>query len=115
MRKVQKKIEQMNAEVAIAVITSSEVLVSITALEFSYTQAPNSMKSFIMGIFLLSVSLGNLITALVNLFIVNPDGSLKLEGAAYFYFFSILMLVTAAAFGIYSRFYKEESYIQTPQ
>jgi len=29
---------------AIAVITSSEVLVSITALEFSYTQAPNSMK-----------------------------------------------------------------------
>ena len=40
-------------------ITGAEVLVSITALEFSYTQAPNSMKSFIMGLFLLSVSLGN--------------------------------------------------------
>ena len=34
---------------AYAILTASEVFVSITCLEFSYTQAPNSLKSFIMG------------------------------------------------------------------
>ena len=30
-------------------ITAAEILVSITCLEFSYTQAPPQMKSFIMS------------------------------------------------------------------
>ena len=34
---------------AYAILTASEVLVSITCLEFSYTQAPNSLKSFIIA------------------------------------------------------------------
>ncbi len=51
------------------IITAAEVLVSITALEFSYTQAPKKMKSFVMGLFLMSVSIGNLFTAGVNLII----------------------------------------------
>lgn len=51
---------------AYVVLTASEVLVSITALEFSYKQAPLRMKSFIMGLFLLSTSLGNLMIAAVN-------------------------------------------------
>lgn len=50
---------------AYAVLTSAEVLVSITALEFSYKQAPLRIKSFVMALFLLSVSLGNLLTAVV--------------------------------------------------
>lgn len=48
------------------VLTCAEVMVSITVLEFSYTQAPNSIKSIIMSIYLLSVSLGNVITSIVN-------------------------------------------------
>ncbi|MAD77827.1 MAG: MFS transporter [Planctomycetaceae bacterium] len=51
---------------AYAILTASEVMVSITCLEFSYTQAPRSMKSVIMALFLISVSLGNLFTAGVN-------------------------------------------------
>ena len=51
---------------AYLVLTAAEVLVSITALEFSYKQAPLKMKSFIMALFLLSTSLGNLMTAGVN-------------------------------------------------
>ncbi len=51
---------------AYVVLTASEVLVSITALEFSYKQAPLRMKSFIMALFLLSISLGNLMIAGVN-------------------------------------------------
>ena len=41
------------------ILTASEVMVSITCLEFAYTQAPRSMKSFVMALFLLTVSLGN--------------------------------------------------------
>ena len=33
--------------VAYIILTSGEIMVSITALEFSYTQAPKKMKSFI--------------------------------------------------------------------
>jgi proton-dependent oligopeptide transporter, POT family len=57
---------------AYVVLTASEVLVSITALEFSYKQAPLRMKSFIMALFLLSVSVGNMITAAVNHGMVRP-------------------------------------------
>ncbi|HZU85003.1 MAG TPA: MFS transporter [Polyangiaceae bacterium] len=63
---------------AYVVLTASEVLVSITALEFSYTQAPLRMKSFIMALFLLSTSVGNLMTAAVNHAMVRP---LHPEGA----------------------------------
>ena len=59
---------------AYAILTASEVMVSITGLEFAYTQAPKRMKSMIMALFLMSVSLGNLFTAGVNHFIVVPDG-----------------------------------------
>jgi POT family proton-dependent oligopeptide transporter len=57
---------------AYVVLTASEILVSITALEFAYTQAPLRMKSFVMSVFLLSVWLGNLIVAGVNLGMTRP-------------------------------------------
>ena len=49
------------------------MFISITALEFSYTQAPKKMKSLILGFFLISVSMGNLFTAGVNHFIQNES------------------------------------------
>jgi POT family proton-dependent oligopeptide transporter len=58
---------------AYAIITAGEVLVSITCLEFSYTQAPRKMKSFVMAFFFMSVSLGNYFTAAVNAYIQVPD------------------------------------------
>jgi hypothetical protein len=64
---------------AYLLLTAAEVMVSITFLEFSYTQAPSSMKSIIMSLFLMTVSLGNLFTAFVNFFVENSDGSSQLE------------------------------------
>lgn len=98
---------------AYVILTAAEVMVSITGLEFSYTQAPNSMKSFVMGLWFLSVSLGNGVTALVNAMIVNPDGTYKLNGSEYFWFFAGLMFLTAIGFIILALRYKVESYIQT--
>jgi POT family proton-dependent oligopeptide transporter len=101
--------------VAYAIITAAEVLVSITALEFSYTQAPRKTKSFIMSLFLLSVSLGNLVTAGINAAIENSDGSSSLEGASYFLFFAGLMFASAVIFVPVAMAFKERTYIQESQ
>ncbi|MCH9699295.1 MAG: POT family MFS transporter [Gammaproteobacteria bacterium] len=97
---------------AYLILTASEVMVSITCLEFSYTQAPRPMKSFIMAFFMLSVALGNLLTSLVNFFIQNEDGSSLLAGANYFVFFTGLMLTTACLFLFVIRYYKETLILQ---
>ncbi len=94
------------------VLTSAEVMVSITCLEFSYTQAPKSMKSFIMSLFFLSMTVGNLLTAGVNEVIMVDEESSYLEGAKYFWFFSGLMLVAAVLFVFVAQRYKGKTYIQ---
>ena len=58
---------------AYAILTASEVMVSITCLEFAYTQAPKKMKSVVMAVFLFSISLGNIFTAVVNRYIQTPS------------------------------------------
>lgn len=93
-------------------LTSSEIMVSITCLDFSYTQAPKRMKSFIMAVFLLSISLGNAFTAIVNAVIENEDGTSKLAGAQYFWFFAGVMFVTALLFIPVARRYPVKNYIQ---
>lgn len=100
---------------AYAVITAAEVMVSITVLEFSYTQAPHKMKSFVMGLYLLvAIALGNILTAFINGYLHQKKeaGSPLLEGAAYYWFFTGFMLVAAVVFVIWSQFYKGSTYIQ---
>ena len=96
---------------AYLIITAAEVMVSITCIEFAYTQAPKKMKSFIMGIYLLSISLGNVFTAVVNKVIRNEDGTSKLEGPDYYWFFTFVMLATAVIFIFIAWAYKEKTYI----
>jgi proton-dependent oligopeptide transporter, POT family len=97
---------------AFVVLTAAEVMVSVTHLEFAYTQAPKKMKSLVMCTYLVSIALGNGFTAIVNFFIQNPDGTVKLKGASYFFFFVEVMLVTAVLFLFFAGFYKGKTYIQ---
>ncbi len=97
---------------AFVVLTAGEVMVSVTHLEFAYTQAPKKLKSLVMCTYLGAVSLGNMFTAGVNFFIQNPDKTVKLQGASYFYFFVFVMLGTALLFVLLARFYKGQTYIQ---
>jgi len=97
---------------AFLVLTAGEVMVSVTHLEFAYTQAPKSMKSLVMCTYLGSVALGNVFTAWVNFFIQNPDGSVKLAGANYFFFFVKVMLGTGVIFLCVAPFYRGKTYIQ---
>jgi len=48
------------------VLTTAEVLVSTTGLEFAYTQAAPSMKSSIMSFWLLTVAFGNLLVTTIT-------------------------------------------------
>ena len=97
---------------AYTILTAAEVLISITALEFSYTQAPQALKSVVMALNLMSVSLGNLFVALVNLFLLDESGQPILQGADYFLFFAGLMAATAVLFVPVAWRYREHTILQ---
>lgn len=72
---------------AYAILAAAEVLVSITGLEYAYTQASKSMKSTMIAIWLLTTALGNLFTALVNRSISRGGFFAQFKGADYYWFF----------------------------
>ncbi len=63
-------------------LTMAEVMVAIVSLEFSYSQAPKSMKSFIMSLWLSAVAIGNQVPARINHFIQvdNPVAKVAAVG-----------------------------------
>ena len=97
---------------AYMILTASEVLVSITCLEFSYTQAPNFMKSLIMGFFLLSVSIGNIFTVWINNFMITNNITYS---QSYYNFYAFLMLTTALMFLFVVKFYKPNFFINSEE
>ena len=68
-----------------------EVLVSVTALEFAYTQAPAQLKSLVMGLWFLTISGGSLLAAVVA-------GLNRWQGVGYYQFYAWLMLGAAVVF-----------------
>jgi dipeptide/tripeptide permease len=91
------------------VMTVAEVLVSVTGLEFAYTQAPRAMKSTIMGFWLLCVTFGNLLVA----FLAPLQKTLALS--QFFWLFAGLMAGAAAIFLVLAWFYKGKTYLQEAQ
>jgi POT family proton-dependent oligopeptide transporter len=100
---------------AYVVLTLGEAMVSITGLEFSYTQAPNSMKSSVMALWLLAVSAGNFFDAQFNSWDIKADGGHKLTDYQFFTFFTILMFAGAVVFVLVASFYKGRTYLQSQQ
>jgi POT family proton-dependent oligopeptide transporter len=78
---------------AYVVLTSSEVLVSVTSLEFAYTHGPRVSRSFGMSFYLLSVALGNAVTAVCARIVPSVAGST----AGFFFFFSGLAILCSAS------------------
>uniref|UniRef100_A0A2K6U046 Solute carrier family 15 member 2 n=1 Tax=Saimiri boliviensis boliviensis TaxID=39432 RepID=A0A2K6U046_SAIBB len=76
-----------------ALVTAAEVMFSVTGLEFSYSQAPSSMKSVLQAAWLLTVAVGNIIVLVVAQF----SGLVQW---AEFILFSCLLLVVCLIFSI---------------
>ncbi len=85
--------------IPILVLTVGEVMISVTGLEFAFTQAPKTMKSTVMSFWLLTSAIGNFIAAVVSQW--N-----RFQGAAYFLFFAALMLACSVAFVVLARRYR---------
>jgi POT family proton-dependent oligopeptide transporter len=88
-----------------SILTTAEVLVSVTGLEFAYTQAPRAMKSTIMGFWLLCVTFGNVLVAFLA-----PLETLSL--ATFFWVFAGLMVAAAVVFALLAATYKGKPYLQ---
>ncbi len=85
------------------IMTQAEVMVSITGLEFAYTQAPTRMKSTIMGFWLLCVALGSKLVVIVT----GLDG---LSLSEFFWVFAVLMAAAAVLFGLRASVYTYRDY-----
>ncbi|XP_033629338.1 solute carrier family 15 member 1-like isoform X1 [Asterias rubens] len=81
------------------VITLGEIFFSITGLEFSYSQAPASLKSCVQAAWLLTVAFGNLIVILV------AESKFVDSQAMEFFLFAGLMGVVVVIFAIMAYFY----------
>ena len=90
--------------VVYVLITMGEVLVSITGLEFAYSQAPRRMKSTIMGFWLLAMSLGNVATSLI--------ARARLPPLTSFWTFAAIGGAGALLFAVRARFYKPRDHVQ---
>ncbi|MEL6329268.1 MAG: POT family MFS transporter [Planctomycetota bacterium] len=100
---------------AYLILTSAEIMVSIVCLEFAYSQSPRKMKSLIMGVYFLGVSLGNFFVSGVNFgvgLIEDATGANPIDGANYYWFFGGLMLLTSLIYIVWAPFYKGETFIQ---
>lgn len=96
---------------AFVVLTAGEVLISITCLEYAYTQSPPSMKSTIMACYLLSVTLGNVLVSVIQNNIKAGGFFAQFQGAGFFWLFTGICAATAVVFMIVSPRIKEKSYI----
>jgi len=86
------------------VMTTGEIMLSITGLEFSYSQAPESMKSVLQAAWLLTVAFGNLIVILI------AHAKAFNDQASEFFMFAVLMFIDMGIFSVMAYFYKYVDY-----
>merc|ERR1712039_486531 len=86
------------------VITASEIMISVTGLEFSYSQAPESMKSVLQAAWLLTVAFGNVIVILI------AHAKAFNDQASEFFMFAVLMFIDMGIFSVMAYFYKYVDY-----
>ena len=96
---------------AFVILTAGEVLISITGLEYAYTQSPPSMKSTIMACWLITVTLGNVLVSVIQNNIKDGGFFAQFQGADFFWLFTGICAVTAVLFMLISPRIKEKSYI----
>jgi len=98
---------------AYIILSMSEILVSITCLEYAYTHSPATMKSTMSALYLLGISLGNYFVTILNGSIASGGIFSGLGGAAYYWFFLKVLAVFFIIYIFVSRKLPEKSYVNT--
>ncbi|XP_044733584.1 peptide transporter family 1-like [Chrysoperla carnea] len=83
-------------------MSTAEVMFSVTGLQFSYSQAPSSMKSVLQACWLLRIGFGNLLVIIITG--INIMDSQANE----FFFFAILLTTTMFIFLYLAHNYKKD-------
>lgn len=96
---------------AFAVLSAGEVLVSITGLEYAYTQSPPSMKSTMTAIWYFTYSVGSFFNAVVTNSIAKGGIFSGFTGASFFWLFAGICFVFFVVFLFISPFIKEKAYL----
>jgi POT family proton-dependent oligopeptide transporter len=86
-------------------LSLAEVLISVTGLEFAYTQAPPSMKSAVMAVWFLCISVGGTLTGLMASAFGAVFGA-TFDWKLFYGIFFVMMLVAAIAFTFVARWYQ---------
>lgn len=81
------------------IISVSELMFSVTGIELAYEMAPESMKSVVMGLWSLSVALGNVLTVAVES--IHPFDNVVND----FAFYAFLMAADIVVFALIGHFY----------
>ena len=96
---------------AFAVLSAGEVLVSITGLEYAYTQSPPSMKSTMTAIWYFTYSVGSFFNTIVNSSIANHGFYSRFTGASFFWLFVCICFGFFIIFLFVSPKLKEKAYL----
>lgn len=113
---LQKQVES-GAQISVAwqtlpylVLTTAEVLVSTTGLEFSFTQAAPEMKSTIMSFWLLTVAFGNLLVTAITKVLTRPEAGGEAHAGSVstgrFFLYAGLTFIVAILFSIIAMRYR---------
>lgn len=95
---------------AFAILSAGEVLVSITGLEYAYTQSPPSMKSTMTAIWYFTYSIGSFFNAIVTNSIASKGIFSVFTGASFFWLFVAICFGFVVIFVFISPFIKEKAY-----
>uniref|UniRef100_A0A914ZXW5 Peptide transporter family 1 n=1 Tax=Parascaris univalens TaxID=6257 RepID=A0A914ZXW5_PARUN len=83
------------------IITAAEILISITGLEFAYSQAAPALKSVVQAVWLLTVAFGDIIIIIIE--VLDLFHNLATEMLIY----AIVMLIVTFLFALLAIFYYE--------
>ncbi|GFQ92793.1 solute carrier family 15 member 2 [Trichonephila clavata] len=85
------------------VLTAGEVMFTVTGLEFSYSQAPVSLKSVVQALWLLCNALGNVLIILLNFITFTYDST-------EFFMYAALMIFSMFSFALLGCCYRYVRY-----
>lgn len=86
-----------------------EILLSIPGLQFSYTQAPKTMKSVVTAAWFVNCAIGNLMVVVIT------ELNLFQRQSSEFYFYATFMFVCTIIFSYFASFYEYENRIDDVQ